>query len=98
MLIPVASRSSDLATAEPSEWPTRIGDLHRCDEREYVPQNALVTDPNAVSLNAGVASPRRTTAAHAERSLLVACDHRRTAPGCHAPLRYGHAFGDTERQ
>lgn len=53
MPIPVASRSSDLATAEPSEWPTRIGDLHRCDEREYVPQNALVTDPNAVSLNAG---------------------------------------------
>lgn len=53
MPIPVASRSSDLATAEPSEWPTRIGDLHRCDEREYVPQNALVTDPNDVSLNAG---------------------------------------------
>jgi hypothetical protein len=53
MPIPVASRSSDLATAEPSEWPTRIGDLHRCDEREYVPQNALVTDPNAVSLYAG---------------------------------------------
>jgi hypothetical protein len=25
MPIPVASRSSDLATAEPSEWPTRFG-------------------------------------------------------------------------
>jgi hypothetical protein len=72
MPIPVASRSSDLATAEPSEWPTRIGDLHRCDEREYVPQNALVTDPNAVSLNAGSVTPFGTL----ELVSFQRCPHR----------------------